>query len=216
MISTSNLSGMLNLTGFRLLTRSLAALDAIMSPEFEYRYYSFDARWADNTMMASMRNAEGDHWVAILCEHGIALHGLAHEYPDYKPNKPKPWIFRDLPEQFRSSFLEEPAFDTANSSFCLWRLAADSEWSCGSPDPRVLDGKNDGSAFLLEPLDGDPQRYVQFAADYYELTVSVTDVEHVYQHRPVTPELVSRLNPEAKYEHVSRELAATGYPLQES
>ncbi len=39
---------------------SLAVLDAIMSPDWQYRYYSFDAAWGDDAMMASMRNGQGD------------------------------------------------------------------------------------------------------------------------------------------------------------
>lgn len=36
--------------------RSLAMLDAILSPDWESRYYSFNAGWADGEEMASMRN----------------------------------------------------------------------------------------------------------------------------------------------------------------
>jgi hypothetical protein len=34
-------------------------------------------------MMASMRDGSGDHWFALLCSAGVALHGLAHEAPIY-------------------------------------------------------------------------------------------------------------------------------------
>ena len=79
MISTRELTRLPDLRSFRRLTRALALLDAIMSPDWEYRYYSFNAHWAEGEMMASMRNGSEDHWFALLCPAGVALHGLAHE-----------------------------------------------------------------------------------------------------------------------------------------
>jgi hypothetical protein len=38
------------------LCQSLAMLDAIMSPDWEYRYYSFDSKWGLDEMMASIAN----------------------------------------------------------------------------------------------------------------------------------------------------------------
>jgi hypothetical protein len=43
-------------------SRSLAMLDAILCPEWEYRYYSFATRWGPEQELASMRNGMGDSW----------------------------------------------------------------------------------------------------------------------------------------------------------
>jgi len=43
-ISTRDLGGMPDIRTFRRLTRSLAMLDAILSREWEHRYYSFDSQ----------------------------------------------------------------------------------------------------------------------------------------------------------------------------
>ena len=40
--------------------QGLAVRGAIAEPEWEYRYFSFDAKWAKGERMASMRNGEGD------------------------------------------------------------------------------------------------------------------------------------------------------------
>ena len=37
-------------------------------------------------MMASMRNGSGDHWFALLMAAGVALHGLAHEALNFRPD----------------------------------------------------------------------------------------------------------------------------------
>src|SRR5262245_49946339 len=120
MISTRDLSELPDIPTFRRLTRALAMLDAILSPEWEFRYYSFNSHWADGEMMASMRNGSGDHWFALLTATGIVLHGLAHECPTFQHSSPWPGVFDSLPAEFHASFLNEPAFDTANSTFCIW------------------------------------------------------------------------------------------------
>jgi hypothetical protein len=35
-------------------------LDAIVCPEWEHRYYSFNANWAADEVMGSMRDGSGD------------------------------------------------------------------------------------------------------------------------------------------------------------
>jgi hypothetical protein len=186
-------------------------LDAIVSPEWDYRYYSFNSSWADSEMMASMRNGSGDHWFALFCVEGVALHGLAHEAPSYRPGEPWAGIFDRLPTQFHANFLREPAFATEDSTFCVWRLSADDRWSCGAvalppgPDP-------DGSANLLAILAGKPEHYVELARDYFERELDVEDVRAVYQHLPLDAALVERLNPEVELGALAEDIAQIGYP----
>src|SRR2546430_4902245 len=60
--------------------RALAALDLILSPEWEHRYFSFNARWAPGEELASMRNGCGDEWFCLFHATGWAgLKGLDHE-----------------------------------------------------------------------------------------------------------------------------------------
>jgi hypothetical protein len=62
MISTRNLTELPTTETLRKLTQSLAMLDAILMPEWDNRYYSFNSKWAENEQMASMRNGQGDGW----------------------------------------------------------------------------------------------------------------------------------------------------------
>ena len=186
-------------------------LDAIMSPVWEFRYYSFDSRWADGQMMASMRNGSGDHWFALLAPAGIALHGLAHEAPNYRHGSPWPGIFDGLPKLFHDIFLDEPAFDTANSTFCLWRLTTDNRWHRGPV--RLPPGDDpDGSAELLDILAGDPTQYVRFAAEYYERDIAVEDVSSIYRHERLSSALVQRLNPAVSLDALTADADEIGYP----
>ena len=211
MISTSDLSRLPSIPSFRRLTRALAMLDAVLSPDWEARYYSFNSHWAPAEMMASMRNGSGDHWFALLSPFGAALHGLAHEAPSFRPDSPWPGIFDGLPKEFHANFLHEAAFDTANSSFCVWRLTADDRWFRGPV--RLPPGDDpDGSARLLSILAGDPRQYVEFARDYYEREIAVADVAAVYRHEALTEDLVRRLNSEIALESLAEDVAEIGYP----
>jgi len=211
MISTRDLKKLPDIPTLRRLTRALAMLDAILSPEWEYRYYSFDSNWAPGEMMASMRNGSGDSWFALLSPAGIALHGLAHESPIYRMGDPWPGIFDALPGEFRANFLGEPAFDTANSTFCIWRRAADAAWSCG-PVTLPPGEDPDGSAELLSILEGDPERYCRFAADYFECGVARADIAAIYNHAPLTEALVRHINPEVTLVSLAADIQAIGYP----
>jgi hypothetical protein len=70
----------------------------------------------------------------------------------------------------------------------------------------------DGSAELLEHLDGRPETYVSFAAEYYGLEIPLDAVANVYRHTPLTTELVARLNPAVLLTDLGSDLAEIGYP----
>ena len=70
----------------------------------------------------------------------------------------------------------------------------------------------DGSADLLSILDGDPNTYVEFAAEYFERTLAPADVAAVYAHQPLTPALVQRINPEIALGSLAGDIAEIGYP----
>jgi len=46
-------------------------LDAILSPDRESRYYSFNAAWADGEKIASMRNGLGDEYSIVFSAEGV-------------------------------------------------------------------------------------------------------------------------------------------------
>jgi hypothetical protein len=46
--------------------RALAVLDLILSPEWQYRYYSFNSKWSDAEQMASMRDGCGNEWWIVF------------------------------------------------------------------------------------------------------------------------------------------------------
>jgi hypothetical protein len=196
------------------LTKAVAMLEAIVSPDWEYRYYSFDSTWGAGEMMASMRNGSGDEYFILFDKHGAAIKGFDHEseMTSWRSKPPTPWpgIYEELPAAF-SSFRNEPAFGISNVTFCIWRRHTDSSWQRGTIDfPSGEDP--DGSAWLLAILDGKPSSYQEFARDYYEAELPLEAVEHIYRHLPLTDDIVKRLNNELTLAALATDMEQIGYP----
>jgi hypothetical protein len=215
MISTTKLSLLPDVDGFRRMLQSMAMLDAVLCPEWQYRYYSFNAAWSPGEQMGSMRDGCGDHFFAHFSAAGCWVKGFAHEYPmtPYRENPPRPWtgVLDAVPAEF-GSCLAEPAFRVADVTFCFWRRFTDTSWQVGPikfppdhPDP-------DGSGSLLSDLDGRPESYHAWAADYYEREVELSAVNHVYRHLPLTSQVVARLNSEISLEELAADISEIGYP----
>jgi len=219
MISTRHLDGLPEPGRLERLCQSLALLDAILSPTWEYRYYSFNAHWNLHQRMASMRNGSGDEYFLLFTPQGAIMKGFAHEAPmtSYRQQPPQPWpgVLDRVPVVF-ADFLAEPAFNIEDVSFCLWRTLADAAWQSGpiafppGPDP-------DGSAYLLAILDGDPRTYKAFAEGYFDdeshrhPVLPLALIERIYRHEPLTEEIVRGLNPRVTLASLTDEIVEIGY-----
>lgn len=199
----------------RKLSQSLAMLDAILSPEWEDRYYSFNSKWHTDEMMASMRNGEGDEYYILFNKDGAIIKGFAHESPmspfSNKPVKVWKGVLEDVPKEFQS-FLSEPAFVLEETTFCVWRKYIDSSWQIGNIDYPT--GKDpDGLMELLFILDSNPSTYKEFAEEYYEQEVPLSSIESIYQHKSLTKKLVKTLNEEVSIEDLQEDIQEIGYPV---
>jgi hypothetical protein len=210
MISTRNLDALPDVPSLRRLTRSLAMLDAILSPEWEGRYYSFDSHWGSGELMASMRNGQGDHWFALFSPHGVVMIGLDHEAPMFRYGNPWPGLFEGVPADLAYT-IDEPAFEAQHSTFCIWRRTEGAVWERGPLEFSKGDDP-DGSAQLLQHLDGLPETCRDFAAEYYERDVALDAVSAIYRHESLTEALVRSLNDEVSLDDVESDRASIGYP----
>lgn len=197
----------------KLLCQSLAMLDAILSPEWEYRYYSFDSKWGSEQMMASMRNGEGDSYFILFDKNGAIIKGFDHESPmspyANKSNQVWPGVLDDVPDVFHH-FLNEPAFAIEDTTFCIWRRKDDLSWNKGQiiyPD----NNDPDGSGWLLTILNGNPTTYQEFAEAYYEKAISLSAIDQIYNHRPLTKEIIASLNGDASIEELKSDIDEIGY-----
>jgi hypothetical protein len=192
----------------------MAMLDAILSPNWGGRYYSFNARWSSAEQMGSMRDGCGDDFFALFNAAGCFLKGFAHESPmspyRSRPKRIWPGVLDSVPAEF-AACLKETAFSIEDTTFCIWRRYSDESWQCGTIEfPAGADP--DGSASLLSALDGRAASYKAWAEDYYERTVHLTAVRQVYAHKALTKQLVQRLNPEVTLAELAADMEEIGYP----
>lgn len=209
-ISTRNLSLLPDVDRLRELWQSMAMLDAILCPDWEGRYYSFNSSWSKGEMMGSMRDGAGDNLFALFNSQGCFLKGFAHESPFARPSIAPTDHYRNIPAEF-ASCVTEPAFATDDVTFCLWRKHGDLKWS-RNRIPLPVGNDPDGSIALLSPLDGNPETYREWAESYYECDVSVTCIKAIYGRQRLTKELVKALNPELRLKDLKDDIREIGYP----
>ncbi|GJI95301.1 hypothetical protein RugamoR57_20190 [Duganella caerulea] len=188
--------------------KALAMLDALICPEWDYRYYSFNANWSTGEEMASMRNGQGDEWFLLFDKAGAALKGFAHDSDVVKSDHAKR-IQIEVPPSF-SSFLSESAFSMDDATFCYWQSVGASEWSKVSAKAPELD---DGSTALLALLIDPAEPYVEFANDYFEKNISVELVRCVYSLHPIDERLVSSANSGLAIADALTTAREIGYPI---
>jgi len=214
MVTKNRLATIPNVETLKKLCQSLATLDAIISPEWDYRYYSFNSKWAEGEMMASMRNGSGDEYFILFNSQGAIMKGFGHEssMSPWATESGQVWpgVLDEVPGEFQE-FLTEPAFSMGETTFCIWRRKVDPSWQVGEIEyPEGYDP--DGSEDLLFILDGEPSTYREFAEQYYERPVDLSAVIHVYEQKPLTTEILEVLNAEVSREDLKSDLAQIGYP----
>ncbi|MEC3918876.1 hypothetical protein [Nocardia sp. CDC160] len=180
----------------------MAMLDAVLSPDWEARYYSFNCRWGEGEEMASMRNGSGDDWFIVFSTAGVYGRGFNHETPN------APQLLDAVPAVF-DTYVTEPAFAAHDGSplatVCFWRESRDPNWSVSTVDL--------GAHSLFDLLiDGTPEAYREWAQEYYEIETTLAAVHHVYALLPLTPTVVAELNPDVDLIALDPDIAEIGYP----
>lgn len=136
MISSQNLQMLPAINDLKRWSQSWALLDAILQPEWDLRYYSFNAHWGAETQMASMRDGSGDDYFLVFDSIGAIVKGFSHESnmsPHLKnPSRVWPGVLDDVPSVF-SQFLSEPAFSLEDTTF----LSKTRLFAFGAPVPTL-------------------------------------------------------------------------------
>ena len=195
-------------------TKALATLDLILSPEWESRYYSFNAAWSPSEQMASMRDGCGDEWWLVIHSDGwAALKGLAHESDAWsKEGERLSAALQAAVPPNLTDFAREPAFRWDSTGFAYFYLPSKRQW-CRANDLTAFSALDAGEDGLLRHLCGSPSDYAVFAADYYEKPVAVDGVAEIFRQTPITDRLVASLNPEVTLKDITDELHnEIGYP----
>lgn len=175
------------------ICKGLAVLDAILAPDWEARYYSFDAGWSGDARMASMRNGSGDDHFLVFTGDLAFVKGFAHEYTRADPAT----IFHGLPTALVAQ-LAEPAFSIADLTFGGW--FADGAWTI----------RGDDHGQLAVPS-GQVELYCAYAAEYFERTLPRGPVAAILAGAPLDAKLLARIDPERQLADLASDLAEIGY-----
>ena len=195
----------------RQLCVANAVLDAILMPDWVYRYFSFDAQWSPGEAVGSLRTGSGDHHYVLFCGAGVLIKGLEVGSVLNTPRCPdaEDWRTAAVPTGLRAA-LSEPAFEMDWISYCLWSAPTGAPWRSGTPAaPDALDAPLGHLHLLVDA----PAAYAQWATAYYERPVSLEAVRLVQEHTPLTPQLIQELNPEVTLEDLAEGLHQIGFPL---
>jgi hypothetical protein len=214
MAAKKTLIGLPDKLELQKLCQSLAILDAIIEPEWEFRYSSFNSKWSASEMLATMRNGGGDEYFTYFNDKGVIIKGFDHESEMNVCDEPEEvWkgVLDDVPNEFEN-FLTDKAFPREYTTFCLWRLDSEGDWKTGKIQYPKDNETADGSNWLLFLLDGKPETYLDWATDYYERNLGAETVEKIYRHEPLIEEMIQSLNPERSLEDLKEEIEEIGYP----
>jgi hypothetical protein len=178
--------------------KSLALADAILSPEWEYRYFSYNSQWAEQEEMASMRDGTGGHWFVLFQTEGRV--GYKFISPDDGLIDNLSEIKDKIPLQYKA-FIEEPAF-YVDQATGIW-LLKNNEWiKYGLSRPKYLED-------LATVIEWGVEGYKKWAEDYYERDIDQEALSHIFKHE-VSQSLIKKLNSEITIEELDKDLKEIG------
>lgn len=195
----------------------MAMVEAILAPGSPYRRHGFDAHWSAGRELGWMNSGAGDEYSVIFSPEGVYIRGFDHESPmsPYAGDGSVwPGVVDSVPEVFRSC-VDEPSFAAGgipHVTACLWRESGDDRWRTGEIEYDGGGGDPDGALYLFSFLvDGTPETFADWARSYFDTPVDIDGVRHIYAMRPLTPEVVTALNPDVTLEQLTAEITGIGY-----
>jgi hypothetical protein len=176
------------------ISQGLALVDAILMPEWEYRYFSFNSNWDGNRseMMASMRDGSGSEYFINFTEGGVAGKVLSDE----QLSDASAFLVH-VPDSF-TGFKNEPAFSLDNATFFFWRERDSSAWEASPSDL--------ASYPLLGFLVGGIAGYLDWAESYYEKSIDHDVLKDVFTSLTININQLSILNPDLTLEDLEEDL----------
>ena len=172
--------------------KSIAILDAIISPEWESRYFSYNSKWSDSEEMASMRDGSGNEWFLWLHDNVMAWKFLDHELGIEKNIES---IISQFPAQF-DSFINEKAFSIKESS-CLWYFM-DNRWH-----EFGLENKSIHEA--IKTFTWAPKDYKKWADSYYENEFNIDAISSIFNNQ-MNGKIIAQLNEKMSFEELQNDI----------
>jgi len=165
----------------RRRSQGLALLDAIIMPDWEHRYFSFNCRWSDvdGEMMASMRNGSDDEYFLHFSKNGAVGKAI-----DANPLANSCVFLAQIPKCF-SDFKNESAFQVSDAAYYFWRETGGKWFS--SPENLKLYPN-------LRFLSSEIIYYHEWAVNYYERDIDFNVLRKVFNTLSINQEQLTVLN----------------------
>lgn len=196
--------------------QQLAAITAIFDVEYGEPQFTFDPCWAQHEQLSTNKNGCGDELFLHFCRQGCFIKGFAHESsmaPFHRADRSIwPRVLDQVPVEFTSS-LTEPAFDIDSTTFAIWRLGTENQWSIGDIDFPTDDYK-DGSADLLKPISFSVSDLAGWLSENYETDVDSDIIQSVFDGRRLSNAQMSKLNPSSPIHTIRDAVSATGWEIE--
>lgn len=189
------------------ICKAISVLDAILSQEWEYRYYSYNNKWADKEEFCEMRDGSGNQMLILFRQDGCVINGFAHEYQQQEKEN----LTKNLPSIFNEFIFGEPV-KTIGTTFCIL-TTEEQNWQTGT-----IENYKDNSEEMLSIFDGNPQTYIDWATDYFdgsflESGIPLETVTEIYNGKTLTKEMVLAIVEEIEdWEQLEADLGEIGYP----
>ena len=166
------------------ICRALALSDAILMPEWEYRYFSFNSNWDGNgkEMMASMRDGSGGEYFIHFSNAGA----VGKVFQDVEVEKPDEILSR-IPRVF-GSFKKESAFNLEQITFCFWFEKNSKCWISVPEDIQ--------QPMLLNFIIGNYSYYHEWAESYYEKSIDKKLLQKIFRTLNFDNDDIASLNPD--------------------
>lgn len=200
----NNINELPSIYEVKKILQGLALLDAILMPEWEYRFFSYNCNWDEqgNEEMASMRDGEGNEYFIYFSHLGVAGKVL------FENNIQNPIESLDKIPNVFENFKNEKAFNLDNATFFFWKTYNDEKWF-SSPN-------NLKDYSLLSFINNSYKGYQEWAENYYEREIESQTLHEVFSSLDINSKQLAILNSELILEDLEEdryEIMGKGFEL---
>ncbi len=186
------------------ISQSLAMLEAIIMPEWEYRYYSYNSKWAHHLEMASMRDGAGSYYFILFSGEEIVIKGfnestgINNGVAEYLKN------LSQLDNALVKYYIQEPAFINDQISFFGFWDSTQRKWN------GIIDQNETMFEIFTDPV----SCYYDFCLEYYENSYDKKIIQEIIDFKPLNQRMIKQLNPKLSINLLQEDLDEIGYPME--
>lgn len=192
--SISDINELPSIDEVKKILQGLALVDAILMPEWEDRFFSYNCNWDSKgtETMASMRDGEGNEYFLSFSYLGIA--GKV-----FCKNNIQNSLFNleNMPNSFEN-FKNEASFNIKYSSFFFWKTYEDNKWFASPNNLEFYPLLG----FIKNNYDG----YQSWAETYYEREIDKKTLEEVFTLLKINSKQLAILNTEITLEELEEDI----------